>query len=37
LLRRAGVYNGSDEHVAGGDMEKPAALETKHAEHTPVA
>ncbi|EAT92462.1 hypothetical protein HBH56_139180 [Parastagonospora nodorum] len=36
LLRRAGVYNGSDEHVAGGDMEKPV-LETKHEEHTPVA
>jgi hypothetical protein len=37
LLRRAGVYNGSEDHVAGGDMEKPAELETKHDEHKPVA
>jgi len=36
LLRRAGVYNGSDDHVAGGDLEKPV-LDTKHEEHTPVA
>ncbi|KAL5114975.1 hypothetical protein ACEQ8H_007148 [Pleosporales sp. CAS-2024a] len=36
LLRRAGVYNGSEDHVVGSDMEKPA-LETKHEEHTPVA
>jgi len=35
LLRRAGVYNGSDEHVGGGDMEKPV-LDTKHEEQKPV-
>jgi hypothetical protein len=32
LLRRAGVYNGSEDHVAGTDMEKPV-LESKHDEH----
>jgi sugar porter (SP) family MFS transporter len=31
LLRRAGVYHGSDDHVAGGDMEKPV-VDTKHEE-----
>jgi len=36
LLRRAGVYNGSDDHVAGADLEKPV-LDTKHEEHKPVA
>jgi len=36
LLRQAGVYNASDDHVAGGDMEKPV-LDEKHHEQTPVA
>ncbi|KAH7078638.1 MFS sugar transporter-like protein [Paraphoma chrysanthemicola] len=31
LLRRAGVYHDSDEHLAGGDMEKPV-LEKQHDE-----
>jgi hypothetical protein len=35
LLRRAGVYHDSDEHVAGGDMEKPA-LGSHHEEAKPV-
>jgi hypothetical protein len=36
LLRQAGVYNESDEHVAGGDMEKPV-LDTKHENTAHVA
>lgn len=36
LLRKAGVYSGSDDHVAGTDLEKPV-LDTKHEEHKAVA
>ena len=39
LLRRAGVYHESDEHVSGGqmDMEKPSLDNKHHDETKPVA
>jgi len=36
LLRQAGVYHSSEEHVAGGDMEKPV-IDTHHHEETKSA